>query len=338
MQTVLYAISPHRGVQRPKSGSISVLERDWQRLYKAVVIAIWLLAIWQAGRKIHGQGNYYSSLGVPHSADQKTVEKLRNTGHCADNSPRAKKYHPDKVGAEHQQLATKHYLELQNVLNVIGDPDLRRVYDNHGPSAIDCSEVDCSVDHNYISQVFSRRQLFYLACVARTAILVFTGKWGLALYLSMPVAALATLEGYLSLELPPSLEETAPPAVVDSFLKMTGLSQAYVTFELVALLRAAIKAGFMAFIQLRMMMTRRDIAKPEGESFTVYRCREHLTDASQQLRTANGAPSVRGSSVIRIRKPNSLSPLLATLLCGSLVTRTGFGKTVRSSFKCFNLV
>lgn len=162
--------------------------------------------------------------------------------HC-----RAKKYHPDKIAPEEAHNDT--FIHLRAALSVISDPDLRRVYNRYGPSALDCTG-DCRVDHNHISRALVQQQSCYIAWAVKSVIFAFRGNWHWALCLAVPIAALATVEAHAVLENPVL---GLVPGAFNTLMELTRLRQPYLPFEMVTLLRSVLNASLFALAQLRMM-------------------------------------------------------------------------------------
>ncbi|KAF2771157.1 hypothetical protein EJ03DRAFT_46676 [Teratosphaeria nubilosa] len=238
VQTALYAIYYPAAAQTPSPHSMRSC-RDRQRLYKAVVITMFLFTLYQVDCSIQREPNFYRSLGVLYDADHKTARAaLRKL---------AKQHHPDKVDPEVQHLAIDTFIRLRDTVNVVGDAHLSGVYKHYGPLALDCTG-DCSVNDKHISQAFTQQMSFYVTCVVEVVILVRRGKWRWLWCPFILITILAIVEA--NAELPDSTLGMVPHAVA-SFLKLTRLSNRYLKFELVTILRAIVKASFVALTQLR---------------------------------------------------------------------------------------
>ncbi|KAH9829619.1 heat shock protein [Teratosphaeria destructans] len=240
VQTALYAIYYRADAQTPNPRSTRSC-RDRRRLYKVVVIAMFLLTLYQVDCNIQREPNLYRSLGVLHDADYKTAR--------AALRKRAKQYHPDKVKPEAQHLAVDTFIRLRDTVNVIGDDHLRSAYNNYGPLALDC-KGECSVNNKHISQAYVQQLSFYVTCIVESVILVRRGKWRWLWCPFVLITVLAVVEAYAELT-DPALGIV--PHAVASLLKLTRLSDRYLKFELVLILRAIVKASFVALTQLRRM-------------------------------------------------------------------------------------
>ncbi|PPJ49953.1 hypothetical protein CBER1_04723 [Cercospora berteroae] len=242
VQIALYAIFSRKTVQRSGPESIRICE-DRERIYKVVVIAMFAFTVHQVDRRIQSEENYYRMLGIPFDADTRVAKRAFRT--------LAKKYHPDKIAPEEPQ--NDFFLRLRAALSVISDAELRHAYHRYGNSALDCTS-DCRINDDYMFRAFLQQQVFYIAWAVKSVVFAFRGNWQWILWLALPTAALATVEVHAVLRSPVL---GLCPYAFNAFMELARLRQPYLPFEMVALLRSAINAGFFALSQLRLMKTAR---------------------------------------------------------------------------------
>lgn len=71
-QSILYTVLIRAGDPKPQPGTARYV-RDRKRIHVAVILLYLVYTVYEADWQLRNEGDFYSILGVPHDASEKTI-------------------------------------------------------------------------------------------------------------------------------------------------------------------------------------------------------------------------------------------------------------------------
>ena len=245
IQSIYYGIAIRAGDPKPAPGSPRY-QKHRRRIQITVIVVYLLYTVYEADYWIRKTGDFYQTLGVSITADEKRIKsKFRRL---------AALHHPDKVVSDDPAAvssADAYYVLLKSAQDTLTDPVKRFAYQRFGPDVLQWQH--CSSIRDYILRGLTvscgplyAGSLIFMTLLAFTGYLQRGKFWRFVLF-----AALAVLEMHIITRpyMPPILDKFLNP-ILENITRHPPL----LPFQLIQLARKIIFTAFIALSQIGALL------------------------------------------------------------------------------------
>lgn len=237
VQTALYAIFIRAGDPKPPPGSpLFVKHRRYIQI--AVIVLYLLYTIYEADYQLLKEGDFYTLLGVPHNAEERSIQsRFRRL---------TVQYHPDKASQADRPAFEQIYIRLKVARDTLVDPAKRFAYDRFGSDVL--SWQNSKTIRDFVFAGLKQMGVYYIGSGTGLVLLSALGYLKQGTY--WRYFALATL---FVIELHTFTRPTFPAAlthVLNPILVGTGFRKPYLPWQMITLLRKITVTFFIAMSQL----------------------------------------------------------------------------------------
>ncbi|KAK4503706.1 hypothetical protein PRZ48_004621 [Zasmidium cellare] len=237
VQTALYAIFIRAGDPKPAPGSPAFIKhRRWIQI--TCIVLYLLYTIYEADYQLLKEGDFYTLLNVPHSADDRTIQsKFRRL---------TVQYHPDKASLADKPAYEQIYIRLKLARDTLVDPAKRFAYDRFGSDMLSWQKSTTIRDFVYAG--LQQLGVYYIGSATGLVLLSVLGYLKQGTY--WRYFAVGTL---FVIELYTITRPTFPLVlthVLNPILVRTGFRNPYLPYQLISLLRKMTLTFFIAMSQL----------------------------------------------------------------------------------------
>lgn len=253
IQRFLYTLFIRAGDPKPVPGSARFIN-DRRRILIFVILTYLCYTIYEADHQLQQTGDFYTLLGVPHSATEREIQsRFRRL---------TVQYHPDKAapGADHTRVEAV-YVALQLAKDTLTDHAKRFAYDRFGSAILGWQS--CRTTRDYVFTALQSTGTYYVGSAASLVLLGMLGFLRQGMFWRYLIMA-----GMFVVEVQVMTRPRFPAVltgVVNPMLVSTGLRPPYLPFQMVSLLRQVVVTSFIALAQLGPMLQAQTSAQQEGE-------------------------------------------------------------------------